>query len=118
LTNQKFCAIIITTKGKENPKHQKGNETMFKVTMNGAISSLSVTPDFDEALAILFPALQNPNVSGNIEDTETGEVLVVVENGEVPYIAPDTIFKMLDSIFETDPEGALELVLMGLMAGL
>ena len=91
---------------------------MFKVTMNGAISSLSVTPDFDEALAILFPALQNPNVSGNIEDTETGEVLVVVENGEVPYIAPDTIFQMLDSIFETDPEGALELVLMGLMAGL
>ena len=91
---------------------------MFKVVMNGAISSLSVTPDFDEALAILFPALQNPNASGSIEDTETGEVLVVVENGEVPYIAPDTIIEMLDSIFETDPAGAIELALMGLMAGL
>ena len=91
---------------------------MFKVTMNGAISSLSVTPDFDEALAILFPALQNPNASGSIEDIETGEVLVVVENGEVPYIAPDTIIEMLDSIFETDPAGAIELALMGLMAGL
>lgn len=91
---------------------------MFKITMNGAISSLSVTPDFDEALAILFPALQNPNASGSIEDTETGEVLVVVENGEVPYIAPDTIIEMLDSIFATDPESAIELALMGLMAGL
>jgi hypothetical protein len=86
--------------------------------MNGAISSLSVTPDFDEALAILFPALQNPNVSGSIENAETGEALVVVENGEVPYIAPDTIVKMLDSIFEADPAVALELALTGLMAGL
>ena len=91
---------------------------MFKVTMNGAISSLSVTPNFDEALAILFPALQNPNASGSIENAETGEALVVVENGEVPYIAPDTIVEMLDSIFETDPTAALELALMGLMAGL
>ena len=89
---------------------------MFKVVMNGAISSLSVTPDFDEALAILFPALQNPNASGSIENTETGEVLVMVENGEVPYIAPDTIIEMLDSIFETDPAGAIELALMGLAA--
>lgn len=91
---------------------------MFKVTMNGAISSLSVTADFDHALEMLFPALNNPNASGRIENTETGEVLVVVENGEVPYIAPDTIIAMLDSIFETDPEGAIELALMGLMAGL
>lgn len=91
---------------------------MFKVTMNGAISSLSVTADFDNALEMLFPALNNPNASGRIENTETGEVLVVVENGEVPYIAPDTIIGMLDSIFETDPECAIELALMGLMAGL
>lgn len=91
---------------------------MFKVTVNGAISSLSVTADFDDALALLFPALSNPDASGRIENTETGEVLVIVENGEVPYIAPDTIVDMLDSIFETDPEGAIELALMGLMAGL
>ena len=91
---------------------------MFKVTVNGAISSLSVTADFDNALALLFPAVNNPNASGRIENTETGEVLVIVENGEVPYIAPDTIVDMLDSIFETDPEGAIALALMGLMAGL
>lgn len=89
---------------------------MFKVTMNGAISSLSVTADFDNALEMLCPALNNPDASGRIENTETGEVLVVVENGEVPYIAPDTIIEMLDSIFKTDPTGAIELALMGLVA--
>ena len=91
---------------------------MFKITVNGAISSLSVTANFDDALALLFPAVNNPNASGRIENTETGEVLVIIENGEVPYIAPDTLVDMLDSIFETDPEGAIALTLMGLMAGL
>ena len=91
---------------------------MFKITVNGAISSLSVTANFDDALALLFPAVNNPNASGRIESTETGEVLVIIENGEVPYIAPDTLVDMLDSIFETDPEGAIALALMGLMAGL
>ncbi len=91
---------------------------MFKVIMNGAISSLSTTPDFDEALAILFPALQNPNASGHIEDIETGEVLVVVENGTVPYIAEQTMFQMLDSMFESDPEGTLVFTLGLLMGGL
>lgn len=89
---------------------------MFKVTMNGAISSLSVTADFDKALAILYSALHNPDVSGRIENAETGEVLVVIENGKVPYIAPDTIIEMLDSIFKVDPACAIELALMGLVA--
>lgn len=91
---------------------------MFKVTMNGTISSLSVTASFDEALAVLFPTLNNPNASGRIEDTETGEVLVVVENGEVPYIAEQTLFQMLDSMFEEDPEGTMLMVLGLLMGGL
>jgi hypothetical protein len=84
--------------------------------MNGAISSLSVTADFNNALEMLLPALNNPDASGRIENTETGEVLVVVENGEVPYIAPDTITEMLDSIFKVDPACAIELALMGLVA--
>lgn len=91
---------------------------MFKVTMNGTISSLSVTADFDDALAMLFPALSNPDANGRIEDTETGEVLVVVENGEVPYIAEQTVFQMLDSMFENDPEGTLLFVLGLLVDGL
>lgn len=91
---------------------------MFKVTMDGAISSLSIAPTLDEALAILFPALNNPNANGRIEDTETGEVLVVVENGEVPYISEQTMFQMLDSMFEDDPEGTLLMVLGLLASGL
>ena len=76
---------------------------MLKVVMNGAIDSMSTVSNMDEAMAILFPALDNPDVSGHITNAETGEALVIVENGNVTYIAPETMTKMLDDIFEKDP---------------
>ena len=76
---------------------------MLKVIMNGAIDSMSTVSNMDEAMAILFPALNNPDVSGHIVNAETGEALIVVENGWVTYIAPETMTKMLDDIFEKDP---------------
>ena len=76
---------------------------MLKVVMNGAIDSLSTVSDLDEAMTILFLALNNPNVSGNIVNAETGEALVIVENGNVIYIAPETMTDMLDDIFKADP---------------
>ena len=76
---------------------------MLKVVMNGAIDSLSTVSELSEAMAILFPAIENPNVSGHVEDMETGEVLVTIENGDVTYIAPDTMLEMMDAIFEADP---------------
>ena len=82
---------------------------MLKVVMNGAIDSLSIVSNMDEAMIVLFPALDNPNVSGNIVNAETGEALVIVENGNVIYIAPETMTDMLDDIFETDPMLALGL---------
>ena len=82
---------------------------MLKVVMNGAIDSLSTVPSLDEAMTILFPALNNPDVSGNIVNAETGEVLVIVENGNAVYIAPETMTYMLDAIFEADPMLALGL---------
>ena len=90
---------------------------MLKVVMNGAIDSPSTVSNLDEAMTILFPALNNPNVSGNITNAETGEVLVIVENGNVTYIAPDTMIEMLDGIFEKEPMVALGLAveLMGLV---
>ena len=92
---------------------------MLKVVMNGAVDLLSTVPDLDEAMVILFPALNNPDVSGNIVDAETGEALVIVENGDVVYIAPETMTKMLDDIFEADPMLALDLAveLMGTLMG-
>ena len=92
---------------------------MLKVVMNGAVDLLSTVPDLDEAMVILFPALNNPDVSGNIVDAETGEALVIVENGNVIYIAPETMTKMLDDIFEADPMLALDLAveLMGTLMG-
>ena len=76
---------------------------MLKVVMNGTIDSMSTVSNMDEAMTILFPALNNPDVSGHIANAETGEALVIVENGNVTYIAPETMTKMLDDIFEKDP---------------
>ena len=92
---------------------------MLKVVMNGAIESLSTVPALPEAMTIMFPALGNANVSGHTEDMETGEVLVIVENGDVSYIAPDTMTEMLDAIFAEDPILALGLAidLMNVLRG-
>ena len=90
---------------------------MLKVVMNGAIDSVSTVPGLPEAMEILHPAVDNANVSGRAEDMETGEVLVIVENGNVVYIAPKTLTEMLDTIFEEDPMLALGLAveLMGVL---
>ena len=90
---------------------------MLKVVMNGAIDSMSTVSNMDEAMTILFPALNNPDVSGHITNAETGEALVIVENGNVTYIAPDTMIEMLDDIFKKEPMVALGLAveLMGLV---
>ena len=90
---------------------------MLKVIMNGTIDSLSTVPGLPEAMEILHPAVDNANVSGRAEDMETGEVLVIVENGNVTYIAPNTMIEMLDDIFEKEPMVALGLAveLMGLI---
>ena len=84
---------------------------MLKVVMNGAIESLSTVPGLPEAMEILHPAIDNPKVSGRAEDMETGEVLVIVENGNVTYIAPETMTDMLDAIFEADPMLGIGMVL-------
>lgn len=76
---------------------------MLKVVMNGAIDSMSTVSNMNEATAILFPALNNPDVSGHITNAETDEALVIVKEGNVTYIAPDTLIKMLDDIFKEDP---------------
>ena len=92
---------------------------MLKVVMNGAIDSVSTVSNLPEAMTILHPALGNSKVSGRAEDMETGEVLVIVENGNVTYIAPETMTEMLDTIFEGDPMLALGLAIemMGTLIG-
>lgn len=84
---------------------------MFKIRMNGAIDSLSTALDFEDALEILFPAVGNSDVNGDIVDCETGEVLVIVSDGDVTHIAEHTMFEMLDKMFEADPEETLKFCL-------
>lgn len=91
---------------------------MFKVRMNGAIDSLSTTLSFEDALEILFPSVGNSDVNGDIVDCETGEVLVIVSDGDVTHIAEHTMFEMLDKMFEADPEETLKFCLAMLVEGL
>ena len=90
---------------------------MFKVRMFGEIDATSTCVGFDDALALLMPAVGNTNTSGDIVSLETGEVLVLVEEGDVTHISHETVTKMLLDITETDPETALFLTLMGLAVG-
>ena len=92
---------------------------MLKVVMNGAIESLSTVPGLPEAMTILHPAIDNPKVSGRVEDMETGEVLVIVEDGIVSHLSPETMTEMLDTIFEADLMLALGLAvgMMGTLIG-
>mgnify|MGYP003294605236 CR=1 FL=1 len=90
---------------------------MFKVRMFGEIDATSTCVSFDDALALLMPAVGNIHTSGDIVNMETGEVLVFVQDGDVTYIDHATVMQMLHDIAETDPEAALFLALMGLVAG-
>lgn len=90
---------------------------MFKVRMFGEIDATSTCVSFDDALALLMPAVGNVHTSGDIVSLETGEVLVFVQDGDVTYIDHATVMQMLRDIAETDPETALFLALLGLVAG-
>lgn len=90
---------------------------MFKVRMFGEIDATSTCVSFDDALALLMPAVGNVHTSGDIVSVETGEVLVLVEEGDVTHISNETVTKLLLDIAETDPKTALFLALLGLVAG-
>ena len=72
----------------------------YKVYSFGVIRSLSTTPNFDDALALLFPVLMNSASHGHIECCETGEVLISVENGQTTYIEESILHKMVKDLFE------------------
>lgn len=90
---------------------------MFKVRMFGEIDATATCVSFDDALALLMPAVGNVHTSGDIVSLETGEVLVLIQDGDVTHIAHETVMQMLHDIAETDPETALFLALLGLVAG-
>ena len=90
---------------------------MLKVRMFGEIDATSTCVSFDDALALLMPAVGNAHTSGDIVNMDTGEVLVFVQDGEVTYIDHATVMQMLRDIAETDPETALLLTLLGLVTG-
>lgn len=104
---------MITTKGKENPKHQKGNDTMIKVTMvNEQMDATVIVNNLGEAWAVMADQML-PGTTTNIhaEDTETGEVKFLFQEGKIQHMEPDALTGFLDMVYEVNPLLAMVMAL-------
>ena len=104
---------MITTKGKENPKHQKGFDTMFKITMVSAEAEASfMVKDLKEAWQAIAPAIALGNSCNvHVEDVETGEVVFLFQDGEIQHMEPDALAGFLDLVYEVNPLLAMAMAL-------
>ena len=92
---------------------------MFKIEMeNWMMIHEAMTNDFEVAFEDLAVGFDDKTANGHILDMETGEVLVQVANGEVVYIAPHIVDKMIAEIGEVDPELAMALTFMRIIVAL
>lgn len=104
---------MITTKGKENPKHQKGNDTMIKVTMvNEQMDATVIVNNLSEAWAVMADQML-PGTTANIhaEDTETGEVKFLFQDGEIKHMEESAVLGFLDMVYEVNPLLAIVMAL-------
>lgn len=115
---------MITTKGKENPEHQKGFDTMFKITMgNDVMGATVMANDLPEVWQSVAPAMALGNaINLHVEDEETGEVILLFQDGEIKHMEESALIGFLDMVYAVDPMIALAMtvdLLMELeMAGL
>jgi len=89
LTNTTKCGIIKTQKGKENPKHQKGIDTMAnKVTKKdnfNALRTLAVAADnadlvafIDHELELLAKKAENRSTKPTVRQAENAEIKTAI----------------------------------------
>lgn len=92
---------------------------MFKGIMKSeTVQRVVESTNRDDVMDVLVPGLDDPTANGHIEDCETGEVLILLEAGNITHMAPCMITEALDAAFEVDPEFGLAMALLGMMAGL
>ncbi|MBO5730133.1 MAG: hypothetical protein J6R67_02955 [Treponema sp.] len=85
----------------------------YELTINGSsiYDSDSLNP-----LAVLLGERLNTPTSAHLKDTTTGEVLALMEEGNITYLAPSVTVSFLRDLCTEDAEYGKMLVCQGLVA--
>lgn len=87
----------------------------YEFRMNGSKSAVFSSNSLDEASAMVA-VLMGTSISGDIVDSETGEVLMTMTNGAITYISTDTVISFLRDVCEHEPVQGKCLICSGLAA--
>ena len=85
----------------------------YELTING--SSVYDADSLDPLAVLVAERLGTP-VSAHLEDTDTGEALIVMEQGNITYLAPDVAILFLRDLCAENAEYGKILVCQGLVA--
>lgn len=97
---------------------------MFKITMSNEMMDATVmVNDLPEAWQTIAPAIAlGGAINLHIEDKETGEVVLLFQDGEIKHMEDSAMIGFLDMVYSVDPmialAMALELLMEMEMAGL
>lgn len=85
----------------------------YELTING--SSVYDADSLDPLAVLVAERLGTP-VSAHLEDTDTGEVLIIMEQGNIIYLAPNVAVCFLRDLCAENAEYGKMLVCQGLVA--
>ena len=88
---------------------------MFKITMvSTEVDASFMVKDLKEAWQAIAPAIAIGNSCNvHVEDTETGEVVFLFQDGEIKHMEASAIIGFLDMAYEVSP-----ILAMGMAVGL
>ena len=85
----------------------------YELTING--SSVYDADSLDSLVVLVAEKLGTP-ISAHLEDTDTGEALIVMEQGNIIYLAPNVAVCFLRDLCAENAEYGKMLVCQGLVA--
>lgn len=97
---------------------------MFKITMSNEMMGATVmVNDLPEAWQTIAPAIAlGDAINLHIEDEETGEVVLLFQDGEIKHMEDSALIGFLDMVYEVNPmmafAMAVDLLMEMEMAGL
>lgn len=92
---------------------------MFKVTMsNDVMGATAMVNDLPAVWQTIAPSIALDNaINLHVEDDETGEVVLLFQDGEIKYMDASAVIGFLDMVHAVDPKRALAMA-FDLLAGL